>query len=173
MAGERSPGRTTFSQTPSHWMTSQPAAAIAAPEMPPISAWLELDGSPRNQVTRFQLIAPTRPASTTLSVTASGSTMPVAIVAATAIETNAPAKFRTAASATAVRGVSARVETLVAIALAVSWNPLVKSKKSATATTATSVRSSTARGPQAFFTTMFAMTFAAVSHASSARSRAA
>ena len=45
---------------------------------------------------------------------------------------------------TAARGESARVETLVAIEFAVSWKPFVKSKKSATATTATSVRSSTA-----------------------------
>ena len=49
-----------------------------------------------------------------------------------------------AASRTAVRGVSARVDTLVAIAFAVSWKPFVKSKKRATATTATSVRSSIA-----------------------------
>ena len=32
----------------------EPDAAIADPATPPISAWLELDGSPRNQVTRFQ-----------------------------------------------------------------------------------------------------------------------
>ena len=109
--------------------------------MPPMSAWLELDGSPRSHVTRFQVIAPTSPARMTLSVTASGSTIPVAIVAATLSETNAPAKFSTDAMRTAVRGESARVETLVAIAFAVSWKPFVKSKKSATATTATSVRS--------------------------------
>ena len=69
---------------------------------------------------------------------ASWSTIPFAIVAATAIETNAPAKLSTAALATAARGLSARVETLVAIELAVSWKPLVKSKNSATATTAQS-----------------------------------
>ena len=40
-----------------------------------------------------------------------------------------------------MRGVSARVETLVAIEFAVSWKPFVKSKKSATATTAQSVSS--------------------------------
>ena len=91
------------------------------------------------------MIAPTRPASTTLSVTASGSTMPVATVAATFSETNAPAKLKTAATTTAVRGESARVDTLVAIAFAVSWKPLVKSKKRATMTTATRVRSSTPR----------------------------
>ena len=110
--------------------------------MPPISAWLELDGSPTNQVMRFHVIAPTRPASTMSSVIASWSTIPFAIVAATAIETKAPAKLSTAALATARRGRSARVETLVAIEFAVSWKPFVKSKKSATATTAQSMSSS-------------------------------
>jgi hypothetical protein len=142
--GDSSPGLTTLSHTPCHSMTSQPAAAIAAPAIPPMSAWLELDGKPRNHVTRFQVIAPTRPARTTLNVTASGFTIPVATVAATLSETNAPAKLRMAASRTAVRGVRARVETLVAIALAVSWKPFLKSKKRATITTATSVRSSIA-----------------------------
>ena len=139
--------------------------------MPPMSAWLELDGSPRNHVIRFQVIAPTSPARTTLSVIASGLTMPFAIVAATFSETNAPTKFMTAATRTATRGDMARVETLVAIELAVSWKPFVKSKKRATMTTATSVRSSMSLC-QAFLTAMFAITFAAVSHASSARSSA-
>ena len=98
----------------------------------------------------------------------SASTIPVATVAATWSDTNAPAKFRTAAIATAARGVSARVETLVAIEFAVSWKPFVKSKKSATTTTATSVSST----GYAFLTTMFATTFAAVSHASIAFSSA-
>ena len=40
--------------------------------MPPISAWLELDGSPKNHVIRFQVIAPVSPASTMSSVTAVG-----------------------------------------------------------------------------------------------------
>ena len=35
-----------------------PAAAIAAPTTPPISACDELDGSPYHHVTRFQAIAP-------------------------------------------------------------------------------------------------------------------
>ena len=38
---------------------------------------------------------------------------------------NAPAKFRIDASATARRGLSARVAIVVAIALAVSWKPFV------------------------------------------------
>jgi hypothetical protein len=78
---------------------------------------------------------------TTSSVIASGTTIPLAIVAATSSETNAPTTLRIAALITAARGERARVETLVAIELAVSWKPLVKSKKSATATTATSVSS--------------------------------
>jgi hypothetical protein len=51
----------------------------------------------------------------------------------------------------------------------VSWNPFVKSKKSATATTATRVAFT---GDQLLLTTMLPMTFAAVSQASSARSSA-
>ena len=106
---------------------------------------------------------------TTSSVITSWSTMPFAIVAATSIETKAPAKLSTAALATAARGLSARVETLVAIEFAVSWKPFVKSKKSATATTAQSVSSTSL--PYAFFMTMFVITFAAVCSCR-ARSRA-
>jgi hypothetical protein len=72
------------------------------------------------QVARFHAIAPTKPARTTLSVMTLGSTMPFAMVAATFRETKAPAKLSTAAPRTANRGEMARVETLVAIAFAVS-----------------------------------------------------
>ena len=168
--GAISDGFSTFVQSPSHWTTSHPAAITADPMMPPISAWLELDGRPRYHVTRFQVIAPTSPASRISSVIASGSTMPFATVAATLKEMKAPTKLRTAAIATAGRGESARVETLVAIEFAVSWKPFVKSKNSATATTTTSVADTAAA--YAFLTTMFAITFAAVSQASSARSSA-
>ena len=74
--GATSDGISTLSFSPSHLTTSQPAAAMAEPRMPPISAWLELDGRPRYHVTRFQVIAPTSPARTTSRVTASGSTIP-------------------------------------------------------------------------------------------------
>ena len=165
--GATSDGISTFSFSPPHLITSRPDAATAEPMMPPISAWLELEGRPRYQVTRFQVIAPTSPARMTSGVTASWSTIPLAIVAATAKETNAPRKLRIAALITAARGESARVETLVAIELAVSWKPFVKSKKSATATTAQSVSSMR----QAFLTTTFAITLAARSAASIAFSR--
>src|SRR3954451_15017924 len=102
-----------------------------------MSACDDEDGSANHQVTRFQTIAPTRPAKMTGSVTAVASTMPLAIVAATASERNAPTKFRTAAIAIAARGRSARVEIDVATTLAVSWKPLVKSNASAVPTTST------------------------------------
>ena len=46
--------------------------------------------------------------------------MPLPTVFATAVVTNAPARFAAAATATATRGVIARVETDVATAFAVS-----------------------------------------------------
>src|SRR5215210_1768998 len=115
--GATSEGTRTFSRIPFHWTTSQPAAATADPMMPPIRAWLELEGRAKYQVTRFHVIAPTSPASTTSSVIDPGSTIPLATVAATLIETKAPRKFSTAALSTAARGVRARVDTLVAIEL--------------------------------------------------------
>ena len=87
---------------------------------------------------RFQAIAPSSPAKAIVSVTCPASMIPVAIVAATLSETNAPTKFRIEASAIAVRGASARVEIADATTLAVSWKPLVKSKARAATTTTTS-----------------------------------
>src|SRR5690606_14837569 len=99
-------------------------------------------------VTRFQLIAPIRPARTTLSVIASGPTNPFASAAATSTETNAPAKFITAARPTEKRGASARVEIRLAIALTAWCSPCVQSKNCAAPTTATGrgVESSTPPG---------------------------
>ncbi len=54
---------------------------------------------------------------------------------------NAPTKFRIAAIATATFGLSAPVAIVVAMALAVSWNPLVKSNASAVATTSATMMS--------------------------------
>jgi len=42
-----------------------PTDATPAPTRPPMTAWVELLGSPKNQVTRFQAIAPRRAAMTT------------------------------------------------------------------------------------------------------------
>ncbi len=125
MTGATSAGTMTFSSRPAPLTASAPAAAKAAPTTPPISACEELDGSPKYHVSRFQKIAPTRPAKITVVVTIWASTMPLATVAATSIEMNAPTKFSSAASVTAVRGASARVEIDVATEFAVSWKPLV------------------------------------------------
>src|SRR4051794_2616833 len=131
----------TFSISPSHSTALGPWAASVAPTMPPMSACEDDDGSPNHQVSRFQAIAPMRPANTVWSVTESALTMPVAIVAATASERNAPTKFSEADIRTAIRGDIARVETEVAIAFAVSWKPLVKSKAIAVRTTIQSTTS--------------------------------
>ena len=106
-----------------------------APTTPPMRAWLELEGIPAYQVVTFQMMAPASPAKMTGSVTRSWLTMPLAIVAATERDRNAPARFSTAATLTAVRGLKAPVAIEVAMALAVSWKPLVKSKASAVPTT--------------------------------------
>ena len=77
---------------------------------------------------RFQPIAPMSPAKTTPIVSTSGSTTPVAIVAATTVpNTRKATKLKNAAQTTATRGDSTRVDTTVAIELAASWKPLTKS----------------------------------------------
>src|SRR5574341_1714838 len=65
--------------------------------------------------------------------------MPLPMVLATAVPmTKAATKLKNAAQTTATRGESTRVETTVAMLLAASWKPLMKSKLSATATVRTS-----------------------------------
>src|SRR3954469_10282477 len=113
-------GIRTLPSTPSPRTASAPAAAKAEPTTPPISAWEELDGKPRYHVTRFQKIAPTSPAKTTVGVITSPLTTSFATVAATASEMNAPTKLNTAAYATAMRGGIACVEIEVATTFAVS-----------------------------------------------------
>jgi hypothetical protein len=56
-------------------------------------------------------------------------------VSATSTERNAPMRFRMLERATAVLGRKALVAIVVAIAFAVSWKPLVKSKARAVTTT--------------------------------------
>src|SRR4051812_27343754 len=107
------------------------AAATAAPTSPPTNAWLELLGSPACQVTRFQMIAPSSAQISTSCDATFGSTSPEAIVEATAVPHIAPIRFVEAAITTACRGVRTRVATIVAIELAVSWNPLMYSNTSA------------------------------------------
>ena len=88
--------------------------------------WEQLVGSPRRQVINSQMTVPTSAASTICSVTKLLATMPLPMVVATDSLTIAPARLRTAASTTAVGMASARVSTLVAMALAASWKPVMK-----------------------------------------------
>src|SRR5215208_5500924 len=125
----------TLSTIPVPLIAEDPAAAKVEPTTPPINACEDDDGRPKYQVSRFQKIAPISPAKTTSRVMSSGLTMPLAIVAATCSDRNAPTKLRIAAIVTATRGAIARVEIDVATAFAVSWKPLVKSNASAVATT--------------------------------------
>src|SRR2546423_2586904 len=113
---------------------SPPAAAMPAPHRPPMRAWVELLGSPRYQVSRFQEIAPSSAAITTTSPGLIASVL--AIVFETLAWKNAtvmtaPIRLNTAARPTAARGERARVEMDVAMAVAVSWKPIVKSKTKA------------------------------------------
>src|SRR5947209_673922 len=125
--GASSAGITTFATSAWPLTPAPPTAASNAPTTPPINACDELDGRPKYQVIRFQAIAPTNPANAIVSVTLAASMMPVATVAATFSEMNAPAKLSSAAIPIAVRGDSARVEIEDATTFAVSWKPLVKS----------------------------------------------
>ncbi len=76
---------------------------------------------------RFHAIAPVRAAKTTirLSVPWGSVTMSLPTVFATPAPRNEPSRFMIAAMIRATRGVRARVDTEVAIALAASWKPLV------------------------------------------------
>src|SRR5581483_11809028 len=114
ITGEARPGSTTFSHNPCHCTPLEPDCASAAPTSPPISACVELDGRPKYHVTRFQRIAPKSAASTVFSVASPESMIPLPTVFATAVVTNAPARFAPAETTTATRGESARVPTHVA-----------------------------------------------------------
>src|SRR5437867_7172432 len=128
---------------PATTMDPGPFETSAAPTKPPISACDDEVGSPIHQVKRFQITAANSAARTIAGVTMDGSTVPLAIVLATCTpNTEKATKLKNAAHTTATRGDSTRVLTTVAMALAASWKPLLKSNASALATLASS---STAR----------------------------
>ena len=100
---------------------AKPALAIAAPARPPSSAWEEELGSPPHQVTRSHTIAPISPPRMTLGSTTSTTISPLPMVLATAVPTmNAAMKLKKAAQNTATPGESTRVDTTVAMELALS-----------------------------------------------------
>src|SRR5579884_741766 len=131
---------TTLPRSAQATASRPPAWATPAPTRPPTKACVELLGSPRYQVARFQAMAPSSPA---ITLSRLGRWSRVAMVLETALPKKstvirAPIRLSTAESSTARRGERARVETEVAMALAVSWKPLVKSKATATTKVATS-----------------------------------
>ncbi len=120
MIGAATAGTMRSSTRPLPSTAWNPAAAATDPTSPPMRACELLDGSPKYHVMMFQAIAPTRPANTTVVVTAWVSTNPLPTVAATFSEMNAPAKFSSDAPAIATLAGRARVEIAVATTLAVS-----------------------------------------------------
>jgi hypothetical protein len=95
--------------------------ASAAPTRPPIRACDDEEGNPKYQVVRFHTMAPPSAARiTTRPSSPLGGVITSDTVLATSWPSSAPAKFITAAIVNAMRGVSARVEMDVAMALAAS-----------------------------------------------------
>src|SRR4051812_12428404 len=120
--------------SPLHTTDETPALARPPPSNPPINACELLEGMPNPQVTRFQTMAPIRAAKMTRSSIMAGSMIPVPMVLATCRPNTAKAmKLKEAAHSTAYCGRSTLVDTMVAIELAASCNPLRKSNSSATA----------------------------------------
>ena len=120
--------------SPLQTAAESPALAMPPPTSPPISACELEDGMPNPQVIRFQTIAPINAAKITCASMTLGSMMPVPMVCATlSPNTRKATKLKNAAHSTAYCGRSTRVETIVAIELAASCNPLRKSNSSATA----------------------------------------
>lgn len=121
----------TIFSTPAVITDPKPEFATAAPTRPPTRVCEELDGNPHHQVSRFQVIAAIRAAAITVRLITSGSTTPFPIVVATLSGKTVKAiKLKNAAIITAANGDNTLVETTVAIELAESWNPLIKSKTS-------------------------------------------
>ena len=94
--------------------------------IPPISAWDDELGIPSYQVSKFHTMAPIRAAEMMPLLISDGDiTISPPIVFATPVLTIAPKKLSAAVIMIAFLGSIARVETDVAIALAVSWKPLM------------------------------------------------
>src|SRR5215216_7271066 len=138
-SGDSGMNRMVFSRLPRS-NAPKPALATPAPAKPPMRACDEEVGRPSHQVRKFQLTAPMSPAKTTASLTTSGSTVLPTVLATCVWKTRKAMKLNRAAQRTASRGVSTRVETTVAIELAASWKPLVKSNTSASRTMAMTER---------------------------------
>ena len=93
-----------------------------------MSPWLSLVGNPRNQASVLQQMTPINAEATVSPSRASAFTIPLPIVAATAVPDNAPNKLKEAAMTTAICGLTARVDTAVAMEFGASVQPLTNSK---------------------------------------------
>src|SRR5712692_821269 len=130
--------------TPAVWTTPHPPFTTPAPMRPPTRAWEELVGRPNHHVMTSQAIAPRRVARRSHAVTMLGSMVPFPMVEATLTpKTNAATKLKNAAQRTASLGERTRVETTVAMELAASWKPFMKSKPNATTMTRTTISKGT------------------------------
>src|SRR5437867_513623 len=115
--------------SPAATSDAKPALATAAPAKPPMSACDELVGNPQYQVIRSHTMAPQSPARIIHWSTMAESTTPLPTVLATCTpKPKAATKLKKAAHTTAWSGVSTRVETTVAMELAASWKPLMRSQ---------------------------------------------
>src|SRR2546426_3002587 len=127
--------KTPILTSPEAMRPPKPALATPARAKPPMSACEDDVGSPQYHVIRSQAMAPTSPARITHWSTTLASTTPLPTVVATwTPKPKAATKLKKAAHTTACSGVRTRVETTVAMELAASWKPLMKSKISATMT---------------------------------------
>src|ERR687898_822318 len=138
-SGDSGIQRMVFSRLPAS-RTPKPALATPAPAKPPIRACDDEVGRPSHQVMKFQAMAPTSPAKMTASLTTSASTILPTVLATWVWKTRKAMKLNRAAQMTAIRGVRTLVDTTVAIELAASWKPLVKSNTSASRTMAMTER---------------------------------
>src|SRR5438105_2482879 len=104
ISGETAMGTMTLVTTPCHFTVL--ADAIAAPTKPPMRAWVEDEGRPNHQVSRFQVIPPTSAEKTITSPCAPVGVemIPFPTVAATFVEMTAPTTLRAAAIPSAVNG---------------------------------------------------------------------
>ena len=120
--------KTAIFSTPETITTLVPALAIPAPTRPPTKVCEELDGNPHHHVSKFHVIAANNAAAIVVRSITSGLITPLPIVVATFKLKNKKAmKLKNAAHATAGNGDNTFVDTTVAIELAESWNPLMKS----------------------------------------------
>src|ERR1700755_658707 len=90
MNGESTAGMMTFDKTDDVLIALNPDTTTVAPITPPTRACDELEGRPKYHVSTFQAIAPSSPEKMIGKVTLEASTMPLAIVAATETDRNAP-----------------------------------------------------------------------------------